>query len=231
MTEAPEAPAESPPWGETCQNCGAPGERGQLVCLECGRRMGLDYRRPPGWKLPVAIIVVVVAVLGVVFGLVLQAITNDSDNEVAKAGAGKARPKAHKPAAKAKPRPAKAKPKPKAKAKAKPKARPKARSRAKRRAAALAGVPRWPARRDGYTVVLLSGDTRGSARSFASTARKGGTRVGVLRSNDYSSLEKGFWIVFSGVYPSRPKAEQAATRLSKGFPGAFPQFVNGSKRR
>jgi septal ring-binding cell division protein DamX len=192
--------------------------------------MGLDYRRPPGWKLPVAIVVVVVAVLGAAFGLGLYTITNNSDEEVAKAGAGKPRPTPHKPAVKAKRHPAKAKAKPKAKPKRKRPAKPKPRAKP-RGAAALPGVPTWPAGRDGYTVVLLSADNRSSARSFASTARQGGTRVGALRSNDYSSLEKGFWIVFSGFYPSRPLAERATTRVSKGFPGAFPQFVNGSKRR
>jgi septal ring-binding cell division protein DamX len=198
--------------------------------------MGLDYRRPPGWKLPVGIIVAVVAVLVAGFGLGLRAITSNSDKEVAEAGAGKPRPTPNKPAAETKPPPAKAKAKakPKAKTRAKPKrkrpAKPKSRANA-RPTAALPGVPRWPAGRDGYTVVLLSADNRGSALSFARTARQGGTRVGALRSNDYSSLEKGFWIVFTGLYPSRPKAEQAATKVSKGFPGAFPQFVNGSKPR
>jgi septal ring-binding cell division protein DamX len=196
--------------------------------------MGLDYRRPPGWKLPLAIIVVVVAVLGAAFAVGLHAVRSNSDKEVAKAGAGKPRPTPNKPAGRTKPPPAKAKAKANAKPKAKPKrkrpARPKSRARP-RPTAGLAGIPRWPAGRDGYTVVLLSSDSRDSAHSFATTARQGGTRVGVLRSNDYSSLEKGFWIVFTGVYPSRPTAERAATRVSRGFPGAFPQFVNGSKRR
>jgi septal ring-binding cell division protein DamX len=192
--------------------------------------MGIDYRRPPGWKLPVAIIVAVVAVLGAAFGLGLHAVRSNSDQEVAEAGAGKPRPTPQKAAGKTKPPPAKAKAKAKQKPKGKRPAKPKPRAKG-RPAAALPGVPGWPAGRDGYTVVLLSSDSRDSARSFASTARQGGTRVGALRSNDYSSLEKGFWIVFSGVYPSRPAAERAATKVSRGFPGAFPQFVNGSKRR
>ena len=47
-----------------CPRCGAPAERGQLVCLECGARIALVYRRPPSWKMPVAITAVVALLLG-----------------------------------------------------------------------------------------------------------------------------------------------------------------------
>jgi hypothetical protein len=229
----PDATQEAPPRAETtCPHCGAAADEGQLVCLECGGRIGLDYRRPPGWKLPLAIVGVVLAALAVAFGFGLHEITDNADNEVASAGAGKPRPQpkpaartgkpaaAEKPAARSKPkRPAEPRP-----ANPRPKGKP-------RPAASLPGVPGWPAGRSGYTVVLLSASDRKSARSFARTARQGGTRVGVLRSNDYPSLEKGFWIVYSGVYPTRRQAERAVTKVSRGFPGAYPQFVNGAKRR
>jgi hypothetical protein len=80
-------------------------------------------------------------------------------------------------------------------------------------------------------VVLVSVDDRRSAQSFARTARQGGTRVGVLRSNDYPSLDKGFWIVFNGIYRTRREAQRATARSSRAFPGAFPQFVKGARRR
>ncbi len=47
-----------------CPRCGAAAERGQLVCLECGARVALVYRRPPSWKVPVAITAVVALLLG-----------------------------------------------------------------------------------------------------------------------------------------------------------------------
>src|SRR3954447_17759261 len=99
----PDATHEAPPRPETtCPHCCAPADEGQLVCLECGGRIGLDYRRPPGWKLPLAIVAVLLAALAVAFGLGLHEITDTADDEVASAGAGKPRPQP-KPGARGKP--------------------------------------------------------------------------------------------------------------------------------
>ena len=67
----------------SCPTCGAPAERGQLVCLECGSRIALAYRRPPSWRIPVAITVLVaaLAVVGAVFAY--KAIGDDAKDEVA----------------------------------------------------------------------------------------------------------------------------------------------------
>jgi hypothetical protein len=158
-----EAPTETLSRAEaSCPSCGAPAERGQLVCLECGGRISLDYRRPAGWKLPLAIVVAVLVAAGAAFGFGLHEITSDAGTEVAKTPRGKPAPpqtpRAQAPAPKTtgKPRPAVTTP----------------------------GVPSWPAGRSGFTVVLLSSSDQAGARSFARTAKQGGTRVGVLRSND-----------------------------------------------
>ena len=68
----------------TCPTCGAPAERGQLVCLNCGGRVGLQYRRPPRWGVPVAlaVAVVVLAVAGVL--IALQVASDDAKSEVAR---------------------------------------------------------------------------------------------------------------------------------------------------
>jgi LytR cell envelope-related transcriptional attenuator len=73
----------------TCPTCGASVERGQLVCLTCGGRVGLQYKRPPRWQVPVAlaVAVVVLAVAGVFFGL--QAASDDAKSEVARGPASR----------------------------------------------------------------------------------------------------------------------------------------------
>jgi len=73
----------APPDGGACPTCGAPVERGQLVCLTCGGRVGLQYRRPPRWQVPVVLagVVVVLAVVGVF--VALQTASGDAKDEVA----------------------------------------------------------------------------------------------------------------------------------------------------
>ena len=73
----------------TCPTCGAPSERGQLVCLNCGGRVGLQYKRPPRWGVPVAlaVAVVVLAVAGVFIGL--QVASDDAQSEVARGPASR----------------------------------------------------------------------------------------------------------------------------------------------
>jgi predicted nucleic acid-binding Zn ribbon protein len=72
-----------------CPTCGAPVDRGQLVCLTCGGRVGLQYKRPPRWQVPVvlAVAVIVLAAAGVYFGL--QVASDDAQSEVARGPASR----------------------------------------------------------------------------------------------------------------------------------------------
>src|SRR3954466_7128728 len=67
----------------SCPHCGEPAEKDQLVGLRCGGRIALDYRRPPGWKLPTAIVAGVALVAAVAFGWGLREITDNARTEVA----------------------------------------------------------------------------------------------------------------------------------------------------
>jgi hypothetical protein len=70
---------------EKCPACGAPADRGQLVCLECGARVGISRRPPPSWKAPLAISVVVIGLCVLVGLLVLGAVDDNARDEVAAA--------------------------------------------------------------------------------------------------------------------------------------------------
>ena len=228
-------PTQPPPRaGTACPTCGAPAEEGQLVCLECGSRVALAYRRPPSWRAPVAIVAAVVLLAAVAGAAALNAVDDDAKKEVAKtpikaqqgSGAGKAKPK--KPAAKPK-RAAKKPARKRAPAKRKPSKKP-----AKKRPATPAGgglVARgdlyaWPRSLKAFTVVLISTEDRVSATNFARSAAKDRpAKIGVIRSDDFDSLPQGFYVVFAGKYDSRAQADKAAARLSGRFQGAFPQLV------
>jgi hypothetical protein len=82
----------------------------------------------------------------------------------------------------------------------------------------------WPTR-DGYTVILQSIPAGASQANAVRTAKQalaaGLEQVGVLDSGRYSSLHPGYFVVFSGVYPSNaaaaahvPEAQRAGFRAA-----------------
>jgi septal ring-binding cell division protein DamX len=73
-----------------------------------------------------------------------------------------------------------------------------------------AAVAEWPAGRSAWTVLLASTKSRTEAERKA-RAKPGS---GVLHSDDFTSLRKGYWVVFSGQYDTRKAAESAAKASS-----------------
>src|SRR4051794_39737784 len=68
-----------------CPNCGAPADAGQLMCLECGSRLALDYQRPPSWRLPAAVVGLVLLLAGIGVVIALAAVTSNADKATATA--------------------------------------------------------------------------------------------------------------------------------------------------
>jgi hypothetical protein len=87
----------------------------------------------------------------------------------------------------------------------------------------------WPTR-DGYTVVLQSipaGASRANAVRTAKQALAAGLpQVGVLDSAQYSSLHPGYYVVFSGVYPSSAAAAAHIAEAQRaGFRAAYARPI------
>ncbi len=83
----------------------------------------------------------------------------------------------------------------------------------------------WPAATNGYTVQLQTlpqASTQTSAVQAAKTAAegKGAKDVGALKSEDFSSLAAGSYVVYSGVFHKKPEATKALAALKKSFPTA-----------
>ncbi|MGO9489070.1 MAG: zinc ribbon domain-containing protein [Solirubrobacteraceae bacterium] len=83
----------------------------------------------------------------------------------------------------------------------------------------------WPSGTKGYTVQLQTLPQTGTtvaavdqAKSAATT--KGAAAVGALKSEEFSSLTPGSYVIYSGVYHKRGEAEKALPGLKKSFPGA-----------
>jgi hypothetical protein len=83
----------------------------------------------------------------------------------------------------------------------------------------------WPSGTKGYTVQLQtlpqSGTTVASIEQAKTAASsKGAAAVGALKSEDFSSLTAGSYVIYSGVYHHRAEAQKALGGLAKKFPGA-----------
>lgn len=209
------------PAQQTCSFCATSCEPGQLVCLSCGARFEVEERRSTH-QLPVAVLALVVGLIGSISVLAYAALDdNGNDNRAPAADGTPAAQREvdlNRDGKRAK------------------KALPQASPRGPTKARAVTGGPakglvkggatyRWPKDLSGYTVVLTSNGDLDSAKSFAESSAQDGDQLGVLHSDDFSSLEAGFWMVFAGRYETAGEAEQAATELRDRFGAAFAQQI------
>ena len=89
----------------------------------------------------------------------------------------------------------------------------------------------WPPNKDGFTVVLKSVPTsngRSQAEAAANKARTNGlSQVGILNSSDFSSLNPGYYVTFTGIYDTESQANAALPNArSRGFPTAYVREVS-----
>ncbi len=83
----------------------------------------------------------------------------------------------------------------------------------------------WPSGTSGYTIQLQTlpvAGTQVSAVEAAKTAAsgKGAKEVGALKSEDFSSLPSGEYVIYSGVYKKQAEAQKALAGVKKSFAGA-----------
>ena len=227
MTEV----ADPPPATErACPQCGAPLAPDQEWCLSCGTAVGTRIAPTPRWRLPVFLVGALLALIAAALVLALVELSGDpqpvaqapsATATATPAGApaddgGSAAP----PVAGETPTPAPTAV-PSVTVTPEPSATPDANGRTPEPAPAAPIQPggtgdlaTWPADKTGWTAVLASTKSRSEAEKKARAA--GGGEVGVLHSDDFSSLRKGYWVVFSGQYDSRSAAENAAESAGGG---------------
>ncbi len=89
----------------------------------------------------------------------------------------------------------------------------------------------WPVGASGYAVILASKDsatfTEADAQIIAGDATAAGVpMVGVLDSSQFSTLNPGYWAVFSGPYTTLDLAVTAAATIQdQGYPEAYARHV------
>jgi len=92
----------------------------------------------------------------------------------------------------------------------------------------------WPAGSSGYTVRLqalpASSTVSAVEAAKAAASAKGAKAVGALKSEEFSSLTAGSYVIYSGDYHKKAEAEKALGALKKSFPSASVIDVsNGSE--
>jgi hypothetical protein len=213
----------------TCPSCGAPADPGQLMCLECGSRLALGYQRPPSWRLPAAVVGIVLLIAGIGVAIALAAVTDNATKSTAAAPAQPAPA-----AAPADTPPTASQPTP-APAASTPTPAPSDSGTAggttstPTPAPATAASSGWPPGKSAFTVILASMPTKADAQKKLDAAKAAGiTTAAILHSDDFPTLNSGYWVVFDGQYDSVDQAQsQAAADRGKGdFGDAYPRFVS-----
>jgi predicted nucleic acid-binding Zn ribbon protein len=195
-----------------CPSCGSAVDPSQPFCLDCGRRIGRDYRRPPNWRIPVALVALLVIAAGVAAGFGVTQLTNKGE------GPDQITVRADRPAGAAQADPGEATTQP-APAPAQPAPQ------------APTGPAEWPKGRAAYTIVLLTTMDKGTADATAQRATAGGLPAGVLESTDFKRFEPGLYVVFSGQFDTVEAASaEAQTASDQGNPGAYARYVEPKKK-
>jgi predicted nucleic acid-binding Zn ribbon protein len=189
-----------------CPRCGAPAERGQLVCVECGERIALTQsgRRRSFESVPAVALLLCVVVLGAgTLGFVLSELTGDDDGQVEAADRT------------SQPAPEAASGSPQNDAETTPDDTDQQRQGL---------LLQWPEDVTGYTVVLVTTGDRPAARRVAIEAAHAGLEAGLLDSDDFD-LGTDLWIVFAGRFDNQESAERQAVNLGDRYPGAYATQV------
>lgn len=194
-TRPPDEPVVEP---RRCPRCGSALAPEQEWCLECGAETGMTIAPPPSWRGPVLLVGALLAVAVIALVLALVELSRDAEQVAEQPAATPAAPVA-------------------------PTATPEATTVPP--ASTTPAIAEWPAGTTAWTIVLESSATREAADARAEELAGQSVAVGVLDSNDFSSLEPDRFVVFSGQYDSRRAADQARESLSGQVEGAYVRRV------
>ena len=83
----------------------------------------------------------------------------------------------------------------------------------------------WTGSDGDYTIIIESADSLADAEKVAQQAQDAGLTVGILNSDDYSSLNGGYQVVFSGTYASKSDAEADLDSVQDEFSDAYVRQI------
>jgi hypothetical protein len=236
-TSAPVAgPAE-----RRCPRCGSALSADQEWCLNCGAAAGTEVVEARGWRVPLYLGggLTALAVIGVILAILALANRNDvvAGNPTPTPAPSSAAPPG--PSASPSPLPTltplpstTASPDPNATATASPDPgvtitpTPSATETTTPEPTTTSSFPGWTGADGDYTIIIESAKTQSGAETVAQKASDAGeSTVGILKSDDYSSLNGGYYVVFTGTYTSKSDAEGALDGVRSNFSDAYVRQI------
>ena len=77
-----------------------------------------------------------------------------------------------------------------------------------------------------FVAIVSSDGDEPTAQQRRDELTESGYDAGVLHSDDYTSLEPGFWVAYVGPFPDDAAAQAAADQLvADGYESAYPRCV------
>ena len=203
-TESPQPVVEEAPAPRQCPRCGAAMTEEQEWCLRCGAAVGTRIATAQGWRVPLVLTGLLVTLAAIAIAIAIIQLADDTDEVPATAATptpSAVQTPVPTPTPTLTPDPAATvTPTPSATPTPSPTSTPDS----------SGSVAEWPAGTDGWTVVLASKSSEDAARDSAeSFSAEGIPDVGILNSDDFSSLKGGFWVVYSGEYDTQAEATDA----------------------
>ena len=196
-----------------CPRCDAPLRPDQDWCLECGTAATTRVLSPPSWGVAALIVLAVVALAGIALALAVDQLSGEADR-----AASRASPADQTAAAPAATGTTTATAAPPAATPTTPTAPPTPTTATAPAAGATPAIASWPLGRRGWTVIVRQTRNRAEAEQRARQLAGQGVQVGLLRSSDFTTLDQGFWMVFSGVFSSQAQASAHQRRLGRRAP-------------
>jgi septal ring-binding cell division protein DamX len=233
----PEHPLPPGPPERRCPRCGSVLAADQEWCLACGAAAGTEVVEARGWRVPIYLGggLVALAVLGVV--LAIAALSSDKQSQSpTPTPQGSAVPTAPAPTTSTLPTitPAPttgAAPTETATAvptegatvspTESPTASPTTDGSTTTPTPPSTEFPGWTGADGDYTIIIMSATTLSKAESGAKKAQSAGATVGILNSDDYSSLNGGYYVVFTGDYATTKEAEAALPDIKSSVGEAY----------
>jgi hypothetical protein len=219
VTAVETPPPEQQPTGRQCPRCGAPMTDEQEWCLACGAAVGTRVVAAPGWRAPIVLAGLICTIAAIAVAIAIIQLADDTD-QVAQNPPATAEttptPPATTPAPTATPEagatatPDPSLPEASGQETPEPTTTPEPPASTPESTPGGGDVASWPSGESGWTVVLASKTSESAANDAAQGFIDDGIAdVGVLRSGDFSSLQSGYWVVFSGQYDSQAEAGDA----------------------